>query len=288
MKKPVVAKQSIVVGLVTYNTSNADLARYCKSLKNAVEVFRRETGNELNVKLNYIDNGKPSGLKKIFPGAVECKSLGNIGYSRAINILIKKAFEDPDCSHFLSSNPDGAFDPYFFVEMISFAKKFPRDLIEGLQFPEEHPKLYDRKSYVTDWASGCATLYSRELIDEVGYMDPNFFMYVEDVDYSWRVRIAGRKIRVCPKALYGHWVVNRKPSKLTTKFFYESGRYLAIKWKNKEFQNLCETALIENGVYASKKELTKYKINSEKSGLKKSQHVVNFQTQFHFSKVRWV
>ena len=59
----------------------------------------------------------------------------------------------------------------------------------------------------TEYASGCAMLIRREVIEKVGYFDERYSpAYCEDTDYSYRTRQSGFKIMVQPKAIMWHKV----------------------------------------------------------------------------------
>ena len=47
-------------------------------------------------------------------------------------------------------------------------------------------------------------LYRRNVFDEIGFFDENFFAYMEDVDISYRARIWGYKCVYCPQAIVYH------------------------------------------------------------------------------------
>jgi len=52
--------------------------------------------------------------------------------------------------------------------------------------------------------SGGAAAVRRDALDDVGGFDPSLFMYYEDLDVSWRLRLSGRRIVVAPAAVVVH------------------------------------------------------------------------------------
>ena len=52
--------------------------------------------------------------------------------------------------------------------------------------------------------SGCAALYRRQMLEEIGGMDTRFFAYGEDIDIGLRGRMLGYKAVFCPKAIVHH------------------------------------------------------------------------------------
>ena len=53
-------------------------------------------------------------------------------------------------------------------------------------------------------ACGAGALYRREMLEDVGGLDATFFMYYEDTDLSWRMRLAGWKVLYEPTAVVDH------------------------------------------------------------------------------------
>ncbi|MGE5215379.1 MAG: glycosyltransferase family 2 protein [Chloroflexota bacterium] len=53
-------------------------------------------------------------------------------------------------------------------------------------------------------ASGAGVLYRANALREVGLFDTKFFMYHEDVDLSWRLRLAGWEVLLAPDAVMYH------------------------------------------------------------------------------------
>jgi len=78
-------------------------------------------------------------------------------------------------------------------------------LADGRQLPLEHPKDYDPVTGDESWASGACSMTVRSVFEAVGGFDhETFFMYCDDVDYSWRVRLAGYRVVFAPSARVFH------------------------------------------------------------------------------------
>lgn len=63
--------------------------------------------------------------------------------------------------------------------------------------------MHDRPRPV-DWAIGAALLIRREALDDAGFFDERFFMYVEDLEWCWRASRRGWEIHFEPAALVRH------------------------------------------------------------------------------------
>lgn len=53
-------------------------------------------------------------------------------------------------------------------------------------------------------ACACAALYRREMLDEIGFFEPSFFMNAEDTDLAFRAQLAGWKAYLCADAVVRH------------------------------------------------------------------------------------
>jgi len=62
---------------------------------------------------------------------------------------------------------------------------------------------YDRKEE-TGFATGCAVLIKKEVFEKTGLYDEKYFLYLEDLDLSVRVKNSGFKIIYQPKAVVWH------------------------------------------------------------------------------------
>ena len=79
--------------------------------------------------------------------------------------------------------------------------------------------------------SACAALYRRELLDEVGLFDEDFFLYCEDTDLGLRARWAGWRCRYAATAVVRHhYSSTAQPFSALKAHFVERNRiWVAIK-----------------------------------------------------------
>ncbi len=54
------------------------------------------------------------------------------------------------------------------------------------------------------WPDGCAALYRKRMLDEIGGFDEDFFAYADDAELGLRARIAGWKCVYVPRAVVRH------------------------------------------------------------------------------------
>lgn len=66
-----------------------------------------------------------------------------------------------------------------------------------------HGSLY-KKERELDWVTGAFFLIRNKVIEDIGLLDEKFFMYVEEVDYCYRAKNKGWKIRYVPNTSIVH------------------------------------------------------------------------------------
>jgi len=85
--------------------------------------------------------------------------------------------------------------------------------------------------------SGCAgaALYRREMIDEVGFLDEDFFINCEDVDLGFRAQLAGWKVLFVPTAVVGHKVSSTIKKMSDVQVYYSLRNSMFVMIKNVPF-----------------------------------------------------
>ncbi len=79
--------------------------------------------------------------------------------------------------------------------------------------------------------SGCAAMYRREMLDEIGMFDEGFFLYCEDTDLGLRARWAGWECLYVPDAIVDHRYSHSagKASALKAYYVERNRLFLAVK-----------------------------------------------------------
>jgi len=158
----------------------------------------------------------------------------NAGFGKGQNLLGAECNMD----YMLIMNPDIVLSPDFFEFMFEPFAQTDIGLVEARQTPIEHPKEYDIETGETSWATGACIIVPTDLFKVVNGFDANsFFMYCEDVDFSWRIRLEGKKIIYQPLACAFHaknlssngfW----QPTEAERYYTEESRLMMAYKWSN--------------------------------------------------------
>ena len=212
--------------LVNYN--GAEDTRWCVASL---------AGSRSLPKLVVVDNGSNvgdvEGAIAGYPGAKELiYAPANVGFGRGNNIGIRWALSSTDCEFVFLLNNDAAVEPDTIGKLEDALDSYPE---AGIASPRivlaEDPNLLWYASGEVDWrkgvarvggylgpanakhallaknvtfASGCAMLVRRSVLEEVGGFDPRFFMYEEDLELCLRIQKKGWTIRYVPKALVLH------------------------------------------------------------------------------------
>ncbi|MEM5461357.1 hypothetical protein VSR69_42290 [Paraburkholderia phytofirmans] len=130
------------------------------------------------------------------------------GFAENHNLLFSTS---KPSDHFVIINPDCIPQPGSIDALIQ-RKQAGGDrigIVEGRQWPFEHPKEFDPLSLETPWASGAFSLIDSSFYDRVKGMAEEYFLYLEDVDLSWQAWLNGYSVLYEPGATVTHFTGGR-------------------------------------------------------------------------------
>ena len=198
----------------------------------------------LNVQIFVVDNNSVDGsinmLKENFSSVVLIENKENVGFSKANNQAIKRANSpyvlllNPDtvieedtfdkCIDFMNSNADcgglglrmldgkGNFLPEskrgFPSPSVAFYKIFGLSYLfpKSQKFGRYHLGfLSEFEVNEVDVLSGAFMLLRKVTLEKVGLLDEQFFMYGEDIDLSYRIKLGGYKNYYFPETKIIHY-----------------------------------------------------------------------------------
>jgi GT2 family glycosyltransferase len=202
-------------------------------------------------------------LQKKFEPALELnyRFFGeNAGSARGHNLLT----ENVDTDFLLIQNPDVVVSPRLLVNLLEPFRKPDVGMVEAKQLPIEHPKDYDAITGATGWATTACAMIPVALFKSLeGFDSGSFFLYCDDVDFSWRVRLAGYKVIFNPTAVVFHdkrlsdtggW----QPSSSEHYFSAEAAMILAYKWSREDLADRIHDYFAENGEDYQKKAASEF------------------------------
>lgn len=252
-------KISIQVQSVLYNNEIDALIKTANNLDNAFRVYKKSNADISDIRLFWGD-ASPSPLYsdndilKINENLKNIKLVyeyfnQNTGSAKGHNIMASKN----EYTHVIIMNPDVIVSPKFFVEICKPLSDCKVGMVEARQTPVEHQKEYDIVSGETEWATTACAIIPMNIFNELNGFDSNtFFLYCDDLDFSWRLRLAGYKIIYNPYApVYhakrlsskGKW----KPTSAEVYYSAEAAIMMAYKFSNnKRVDMLLEQYLNSN------------------------------------------
>jgi GT2 family glycosyltransferase len=92
-------------------------------------------------------------------------------------------------------------------------------------------KQYNFMEYVFG-ACGCAAIYRKQLLDEIGFFDEDFFLIHEDVDICFRAHLAGWKVLFVPESKVYHKVRSSIRKMSDQDIYYSVRNVELVKIKN--------------------------------------------------------
>lgn len=86
------------------------------------------------------------------------------------------------------------------------------------------------------WASGAALFVKAKIYQQLGGLDEYFFAHQEEIDFCWRLQLAGYKIYVQPQSVVYHIGGGTLPKENTQKVFLNFRNNLVMLAKNLSFK----------------------------------------------------
>ncbi|WP_127531984.1 glycosyltransferase [Paenibacillus kobensis] len=162
----------------------------------------------------------------------------NLGSARGHNLLASLT----DTDYIMIINPDILLAPDTILQL---AKPYAEPnhkvgIVEARQMPIEHPKAYNPKTGETSWASTACVLIPRPVFEKVNGFDADtFFLYCDDVDFSWMIRLQGYKVIFQPSAVAFHDKTLSNNAAWQTSdaedyYSAEAGILMAYKWSRSD------------------------------------------------------
>lgn len=203
------------------------------------------SGEPVNLSVWVVDNASVDGsvemLRNRFPQVNLIANNDNVGFAKANNQALRLMNDldyvlllNPDtiveqdtlvkCVDFFASHPDcGGLG----VKMINGEGEYLKESKRGFPTPEAsffkisglirlfpHNKrvaayymghLDDNDVNPVDILPGAFLMVRHDTLQKVGLLDESYFMYGEDIDFSWRIRLAGYKNYYLPTARIIHY-----------------------------------------------------------------------------------
>ncbi|ORF35375.1 glycosyltransferase family 2 protein [Snodgrassella alvi] len=277
------AKYTISIGIITYNNPIEEIERNLEAIysqqysQNKIHIIIRNQGNYRTLEeiLLLIQQKQWTNID-VYHGE-------NIGFGAGHNDIFSRVSSDSKA--YICLNPDGFLHPAALTELVNMAEYNNwHGIFEAIHEPIMHPKSFNHNTGETDWCSGACMLIPVDIYQKINGFDKDFFLYCEDVDFSWRVKAAGYKCFTCTKALFFHYAMDRKDRELE---IWKSATLIAHKWRSVKFKNFA--------LNQWKKRLDLSDIDLNEQLINVQQHTVDevmkanpdFKNGLNFSKPMW-
>src|SRR5580700_2384616 len=205
--------ESVAVQTVLYRHSHEEVERMIRGIANSVRAANQfDQVGPVSVRIGDCSPTQTLSAEQVDRLAGEVAPWGvtevtydyfarNLGSAAGHNRLL----EGNAARFVLFLNPDTFASPFMLIEL-GLAHCDPRvGIAEARQIPLEHPKAFDRQTGDTSWASTAGCLVRSDVFDHIGGFDADsFFLYCDDVDFSWRTRLAGFRVVLQPTARIFH------------------------------------------------------------------------------------
>lgn len=216
-------------------------------------------------------------VRNKFPNVFIIENEKNYGFTAGNNVGIKYCLEY-GMDYIVILNNDTVVDKKWLLELIFVAQR-------SLDIGAVQPKIYlyhDKERINTDgnliqflgfaycgnymkkdtqiideaqreiiYPSGAAMLVKREVFERIGLFEEKLFIYHDDVEFGWRMRLAGYTIYLAPKSHIWHKYKFSKPS--NRKFYLMERNRFIVLFENYKLRTLLvlmpASIIMEIGIY---------------------------------------
>ncbi len=215
------APPTVAVVIVNYN-SGEYLSRCLQSLHN-----QTNSSDQIIVVDNASSDGSMREIERRFPDVKTVRLSTNVGFAAANNIAIRQI---GNADWIALINADAFAEPQWLEELLDAAARRPEfDVLACAMLRDDNPTQSDGNGDVYHvsgfaWRAHCglpasesplderevfgacaaAVCYRREALVACGGFDERFFCYFEDVDLAFRLRLAGHRCLLVPRAVVRH------------------------------------------------------------------------------------
>ena len=312
-------KSTNVSAVIINHNSSYQVLREC------LQSLNRQTHKQLEIILfdnNSINKDILSQVKVEFPDTVIIYSDRNLGLGGALNRAIGEASSDL----ILISSFDVVYDFDAVEQMVSCINSLNRSYIGVApkvkfyyqrDFIENVGTSVDENFYAGHYGRGQLDLsqYNKEedifgvsftscMIrkeslqkNKVGPIDPDFFLFYEDVDFCYRARLHGYRFRSCPRASLYHrfaYSFRQEATAFLEIYYYQKLNILRTAFKNAEDSRMRQVIKNELGIQkrnlrdvnlkpVARRIISDFRKNSR--SLKKQRHVIQFSRQLFDSDI---
>ncbi|WP_321421995.1 glycosyltransferase family 2 protein [uncultured Methanobacterium sp.] len=238
----------IKTSVLIVNTNQKDYIKNClKSLKSVYD----NTDFEIIIVDNDSTDGSPEFVGENYPD-VKLIRTKNKGFCAANNLGAKNAegeyliLLNPDTKVFKGSleelvrNLDGKEKTISVPKILLYDGQSINTVgiinhFTGLGFTKglgENIDKYTEQEYMSSISGACFCIRMQDFLD-LGGLDEQFFLYMDDAEFSWRLKSKGYKVVYVPNAVICHDYTLRVPAEKI--YYLEIGRYIILKkyftWK---------------------------------------------------------
>lgn len=250
-------KNSVAIILVNYN----GISDTIECINSILKIKNR------NYKIIVVDNNskdyEADKLEKNFPDIIVIKSNKNLGFSGGNNLGIKYAMENK-YEYILLLNNDTIIDSEMIDYLLKYADNNTITVPKMYYYTDKKTIWYaggniskltgrvkhNRKNKIDhnskenikkcSFATGCCLLIHCDIINKIGYLNEEYFMYCEDVDYCLKALESKIKILYIPQAKLWHKVSKSTGGSFShfSVYYMTRNRFIYIK-KYRSYFSIC-------------------------------------------------